>query len=71
VFAPAGTPAAVAKKLSAAVARAMDDPGTRAVLEALALDLATDASPEYFGRFVQAEVKKWSEDVGKLGVSQN
>jgi hypothetical protein len=31
----------------------MDDPGTRAVLEALALDLATDASPEYLGRFVQ------------------
>jgi tripartite-type tricarboxylate transporter receptor subunit TctC len=71
LFAPAGTPAAVAKKLSVAVGHAMDDPNTRAVLEGLALDLAADTSPEYFQRFVQAEVEKWAEDVARLGVSQN
>ena len=71
LFAPAGTPAAVTNKLSTAVGRAMKEPATRAVLEGLALDLASDASPEFFGKFVAAEARKWAEDVEKLGVSQN
>jgi tripartite-type tricarboxylate transporter receptor subunit TctC len=71
VFAPAGTPAAVTQKLSAAIGRAMQNPSTRGVLEGLALDLASDTTSEYFGKFVATEVRKWAEDVEKLGVSQN
>ena len=71
VFAPAGTPVAVAKKLSSVVGRAMEDPSTRQLLEGLGLDLATDTSPEYFSRFVRDEAKKWAEDVEELGVNQN
>jgi tripartite-type tricarboxylate transporter receptor subunit TctC len=71
VFAPAGTPAAVAQELSASIGRVMENPRTREVLEGLALELASDTSPEYFSRFVQAEVTKWAEDVKKLGVTQD
>ena len=71
VFAPAGTPAAVAKKLSSVVGRAMEEPSTRQLLEGLGLDLATDTSPEHFSRFVRDEAKKWAADIEELGVSQN
>jgi tripartite-type tricarboxylate transporter receptor subunit TctC len=70
VFAPAGTPTEVVEELSANIGRAMKEPRTREILEGLALDLATDTSPGYFSKFVQAEVVKWAEDVKNLGVSQ-
>jgi tripartite-type tricarboxylate transporter receptor subunit TctC len=71
VFAPAGTPAAITKKLSSAVGRAMDEAGTRQLLEGLGLDLAADTSSEYFGKFVQDEAQKWARDVEELGVTEN
>jgi len=69
VFAPAGTPAPVIAKLSAAVRRGLADADTRKRMEAAGYEVAAANSPEDFARFIQADTAKWLEVVQKAKIS--
>jgi tripartite-type tricarboxylate transporter receptor subunit TctC len=62
LFAPAGTPADVIKKLSAAAAQSTQDPQVRAALEAVGCD-PMGTSPDEFNTFFKSEVQKWAKVV--------
>lgn len=62
LFAPAGTPPEVVKKLNEALATALKDPAVRAGLEAQGDEVAY-SSPKDFGAFVEAETAKWTKVV--------
>ena len=68
LFAPAGTPAAAVAKLNAEVQRVMRLPETQARMVEEGMRFAP-TTPEQFGDFVQAEVKKWGEVVKRVGVT--
>lgn len=59
VFAPAGTPRAVVQKLNAEIVKALDAPDIRKRFGDLGLE-AKSSSPEAFGKFLQAEITRWS-----------
>jgi tripartite-type tricarboxylate transporter receptor subunit TctC len=66
VFAPAGTPAAVVRSLSAAVGAVMAEPEARARV----LDLAAEpdfADEAAFAAFLAAESERWRRAVAALG----
>jgi tripartite-type tricarboxylate transporter receptor subunit TctC len=66
VFAPAGTPRAVAEKLNAAILKAVQDPEMRKRLDALAFEV-TAAPLDETGRYVRSEVAKWAKVVKATG----
>ena len=59
LFAPAGTPPEIVKKIRDDVAEALQDPKNRAAVASLGLDIRAD-SPEAFSAFVAADVAKWN-----------
>jgi len=65
LFLPKDTPAAIVAKLQAATVEAIDGPGLREQLDALAATLVAPdrRSPEYLGRFVKSEFDKWGEAI--------
>ncbi len=69
LFAPAGTPAPVVAKLHAAFAAAMQDASTRQRVEAASLSMPAVQSPESFGRFIEAEIRRWEPIVRASGAS--
>ena len=66
VFAPAGTPRAVADKLNAAILKAVQEPEMRKRLDALAFEV-TAAPLDETGRYVRSEVAKWAKVVKATG----
>jgi tripartite-type tricarboxylate transporter receptor subunit TctC len=66
VFLPAGTPAAIAQKLNAAVNRALESPDVRERLAANAFD-PVGGSQQQFAEYVKAEIKKWAKVVRDTG----
>jgi tripartite-type tricarboxylate transporter receptor subunit TctC len=66
VFAPAGTPRAVAEKLNAAILKAVQDPEMRKRLDALAFEV-TAAPLDETGRYVRSEIAKWAKVVKATG----
>jgi len=66
VFAPAGTPAAVVKRLNTEIVKVLAMPDVREKLGALGAEIVAD-SPEDFATIVKAEVVKWSDVVKKSG----
>jgi tripartite-type tricarboxylate transporter receptor subunit TctC len=69
VFAPKGTPDAAVARLNAATVQAMNGPGLREQLDALA---ATLVAPErrtaaYLRDFVKAEYAKWGDTIRAAG----
>ena len=66
MVAPAGTPAAVIKRLNTELAQALRDPGVAQRLEATGLTVFAD-TPESFGRFIAAESAKWRKVVETSG----
>jgi tripartite-type tricarboxylate transporter receptor subunit TctC len=62
LFAPAGTPPDVVKKLNDALAVALKDPAVRAKLEQQGDEVAY-STPKDFGAYVQAETAKWTKVV--------
>ena len=66
VFAPAGTPPAIVKRLNAEIVKILGMPDVREKLGALGAEIVAD-SPEEFAALVKAEVVKWSEVVKKSG----
>ena len=59
LFAPAGTPPEIVKKIRDDVAEALQDPKNRAAVAALGLDIRAD-TPEQFSAFVAADLEKWN-----------
>jgi tripartite-type tricarboxylate transporter receptor subunit TctC len=61
LFAPKGTPPEIVAKLNAAMVQALADPGLRARLNELGLDVAAreQQTPQGLAAFHKAEVEKW------------
>jgi tripartite-type tricarboxylate transporter receptor subunit TctC len=66
VFAPAGTPPEIVKRLNAEIVKALNMPDVREKLSGLGAEIVAD-SPEEFSALVKAEVAKWSDVVKKSG----
>ena len=70
LFLPKGTPDAIVRKLNAAAVAAMETPAMQDRLKTIGSDLVGPErrSPEYLGRFVADEIKKWAGPIGASGV---
>jgi tripartite-type tricarboxylate transporter receptor subunit TctC len=66
VFAPAGTPPDIVKRLSVEIVKVLGLPEVREKLGGLGAEIVAD-SPEEFAAIVKAEVVKWSDVVKKSG----
>jgi len=66
LFAPAGTPAAIVRRLNAEIERAIDQKDVRERLIQLGFD-PRRGSPEQFGELVRAEIVKWAKVVKESG----
>jgi tripartite-type tricarboxylate transporter receptor subunit TctC len=60
MFAPKGTPKPVVDRLTLAVSAALDDPATRAKLEAIGAIVPARRGPEALRAMVASEVEKWT-----------
>ena len=71
LFLPKAAPADIVKKLHDAAVEAMNSPAVKERLEGLgAMIVAKDRqSPEYLGKFVVDEIKKWEAPIKASGVS--
>lgn len=71
LFLPKGAPAAIVKKLNAAAVAAITTPAVREKLQGLGATVATPdrQSPEYLGKFVVSEIKKWEAPIKASGVT--
>jgi tripartite-type tricarboxylate transporter receptor subunit TctC len=68
MFAPAGTPPAVVKKVFDATAKAMQQPSVKAILAREGTDVSLSASPEAFASFLAEDGKFWVDLVKTAGV---
>ena len=70
LFLPKGTPDAIVRKLNAAAVAAMDTQAMQDRLKTIGSDLVGPErrSPEYLGRFVADEIKKWAGPISASGV---
>ncbi len=71
LFAPAGTPAPIIRRLNEATIAAMNAPSVRERAQELGTDLVSPdrRSPEYLDRFVASEIEKWAVPIRASGVS--
>jgi tripartite-type tricarboxylate transporter receptor subunit TctC len=67
LFAPAGTPEPIIRKLNSAVNQAMQTPSVRAALQKLGVE-STAVTPQAFKTFMAAETQKWMQVVAKAGI---
>jgi putative tricarboxylic transport membrane protein len=72
IFAPRGTPKPIVDKLAAALDKALDDPGVAAKLAELggSIPPKSERTPAQFGRFVKAEIDRWSPILKAANVAQ-
>jgi tripartite-type tricarboxylate transporter receptor subunit TctC len=70
LFLPKGTPDAIVRKLNAAAVAAMNTQVMQDRLKTIGSDLVGPErrSPEYLGRFVADEIKKWAGPISASGV---
>jgi tripartite-type tricarboxylate transporter receptor subunit TctC len=68
VFAPAGTPAVLLRKIHAEVNRAQDLPEVKAQMDQLGTDGARSASPEAFAAMVKADLVRFANVVKAAGI---
>lgn len=68
LYAPANTPEALLRPISAAAAAAVRDPATRQRLAGAGVDIFDDPSPEALVRHLRVEVEKWGSLVRALGL---
>jgi tripartite-type tricarboxylate transporter receptor subunit TctC len=67
LVAPAGTPAAIVKRLNADVVKVLSSGEVPQLLRTRGYD-PTPSSPEAFGRFLRAEVARWSKAVKEYAI---
>jgi tripartite-type tricarboxylate transporter receptor subunit TctC len=70
MFAPPGTPAPVVKRLNAAINEALKSPAVNHRLTTLGFSVQESPQPE-FAKYVDGELKRWSEVAKKIGFSLN
>ena len=70
LFLPKGTPDAIVRKLNAAAVAAMNTQAMQDRLKTIGSDLVGPErrSPEYLGKFVADEIKKWAGPISASGV---
>jgi tripartite-type tricarboxylate transporter receptor subunit TctC len=68
VFAPAGTPPAIVKRLHAEIAKALQVPDTRAKLIDMGMDDTVTRSPEEFATLVRNDIAKFAKLVKEAGI---
>jgi tripartite-type tricarboxylate transporter receptor subunit TctC len=68
LVAPAGTPPDVLKKLNDAANKALADPGVKASLDRLGVDIVGGTADE-FGAYIKAEIPKWTAIVKASGAT--
>ena len=71
LFAPAGTPPEIIKKLHAATQLAMNADGPKAALAREATEVALSSSPEDFAAFLKEDAKLWTKLVKDSGATGN
>jgi tripartite-type tricarboxylate transporter receptor subunit TctC len=67
VWAPAGTPADILKKLNADIVAVLADPEFRAKLAADGSEVVTGGTPDEFSGYVKSETAKWARVVKESG----
>ena len=67
LFAPAGTPEAVVKRLNTLVHQGLAQPETRATMDKQGLD-ATPSTPEELAKLVTTELDKWAKVIRAAGI---
>ena len=67
IFAPAGTPDAVIRRLHQELARVLSLPDIRAEAVSFGQEIGGE-SPEVFGEFVRAEITKWGKVIKDAGI---
>jgi tripartite-type tricarboxylate transporter receptor subunit TctC len=68
LFAPAGTPPAVVKRLHAETVKAMLTPDTKAKLDGIGADGTVSRSPEEFAALVRADTARYAKIVREIGL---
>src|SRR5687767_2822540 len=68
VFAPAGTPPAIVRKLHADTVKAMQTPDTKSKLEGIGADGTVSRSPEEFAALVRADTARYAKIVKDIGL---
>jgi len=68
VFAPAGTPAAIVRRLHADTVKAMQTPDTKSKLEGIGADGTVSRSPEEFAGLVRADTARYAKIVKDIGL---
>ena len=71
LFLPKQTPQPIVQQLHKAAVQAMNTPDVREHMAAIGTDLvaADRTSPDYLGKFVASEIKKWAVPIKAAGVS--
>jgi tripartite-type tricarboxylate transporter receptor subunit TctC len=67
IFAPAGVPQAVAKRLNAEFVKVMQQPDLKQRLASLGADPLT-STPEEFSTYLRSEIDKWAKVVKASGM---
>ena len=68
LFAPAGTPAAIVRRLHADTVKAMQTPDTRSKLDGIGADGTVSRSPEDFGELVRTDTARYAKIVKEIGL---
>jgi len=71
VFAPAGTPPAIVRRLHADLVKAMQTPDTRSKLEGIGADGTVSRSPEEFAALVRADTARYAKIVKDIGLKMD
>lgn len=67
IVAPAATPDAIVTKFNAALADALNDPGTQATIRGLGVEPAP-STPKAFGDYIKSETTKWAKVIRTAGI---
>jgi tripartite-type tricarboxylate transporter receptor subunit TctC len=68
LLAPAGTPRDIIMRLHGAVVQSLEDPAVKKRYLDNGADPRPSATPEAFGAFIRAELKKWGSVVKSAGI---
>jgi tripartite-type tricarboxylate transporter receptor subunit TctC len=71
VFAPAGTPAEIVRRLHGALVKAMQAPQTRSRLEGIGADGTVSRSPEEFAALVRNDTARYAKIVKDIGLKMD
>ena len=71
VFAPAGTPPAIVKRLHGDLVKAMQTPDTKSKLEGIGADGTVSRSPEEFAALVRADTARYAKIVKDIGLKMD